>query len=44
MYSHGMRFIAALWDPELTRAARIEKAGAPVAWPQIDSRSIYPED
>ncbi len=41
---HGIRFIAALWDPELTREARIEKAGAPVAWPQIESRSIYPED
>ncbi len=41
---HGMRFIAALWDPELTREARIEKAGAPVAWPQIESRSIYPDD
>ena len=40
---HCMRFIAALWDPALDRAARIEKAGAPVAWTQIDSHSIYPE-
>ena len=40
---HCMRFIAALWDPELHREARIEKAGAPVAWTQIESRSINPE-
>lgn len=40
---HCMRFIAALWDPELLREARIEKAGAPVAWTQIESRSINPE-
>jgi 3-oxoacyl-[acyl-carrier protein] reductase len=40
---NGMRFIAALWDPELDRAARIETAGAPVAWPQIESRSIHPD-
>ncbi len=40
---NGMRLIAALWDPELGREARIEQAGAPVAWPQIESRSIYPD-
>jgi 3-oxoacyl-[acyl-carrier protein] reductase len=40
----GMRFIAALWDPELDREARIEKAGAPVAWPQLESSAIYPDD
>ena len=40
---HCMRFIAALWDPELHREARIEKSGAPVAWTQIESRSINPE-
>ncbi len=38
-----MRFIAALWDPELEREARIENAAAPIAWTQIESRSIYPE-
>ncbi len=41
---NGMRLIAALWDPELEREARIQQAGAPVAWPQIESRAIYPDD
>ncbi len=40
---NGMRFIAALWDPELAREARIDKAGAPVAWPQLESRAIIPD-
>jgi 3-oxoacyl-[acyl-carrier protein] reductase len=40
---NGMRFIAALWDDALEREARIERAGAPVAWPQIESRAIYPD-
>ncbi len=40
---NGMRFIAALWDADLPREARIEKAGAPAAWTQIDSLAIYPE-
>ena len=40
----GMRFIAALWDPKLDREARMEQAGAPLAWSQIESRSIYPDD
>ena len=40
---NGMRFIAALWDPELDLDARIEQAGAPVAWSQIESRAIHPD-
>ncbi len=40
---NGMRFIAALWDPELDREARIETAGAPVAWPQLGSQAIFPD-
>ncbi len=40
---NGMRFIAALWDPDLPRAERIEKAGAPAAWPQLGTQAIYPE-
>ncbi len=40
---NGMRFIAALWDPDLAREARIEQAGAPVAWSQIESRAIHPD-
>ena len=38
----GMRFIAALWDESLPRDERIERAGAPTAWPQIKSVAIYP--
>lgn len=41
---NGMRFLAALWDPDLPRDERIEKAGAPVAWPQLGTQSIYPEE
>ncbi len=40
---NGMRFIAALWDLELDLDARIEQAGAPVAWSQIESRAIHPD-
>jgi 3-oxoacyl-[acyl-carrier protein] reductase len=39
----AMRFVAALWDDSLDRDARIEKAGAPVAWTQIPSVAIYPD-
>ncbi len=41
---NGMRFRAALWEPDLPRDERIEKAGAPVAWPQLGSQSIHPEE
>ena len=41
---NGMRFIGALWDPDLALDARSQAAGAPVAWSQIESRSIYPGD
>jgi 3-oxoacyl-[acyl-carrier protein] reductase len=40
---NGMRFLAALWDPSLPRDERIEKAGAPVAWPQLGAQAIQPE-
>lgn len=40
---NGMRFIAALWDESLPRDARIERAGAPAAWPQLPSKAIWPE-
>jgi|MGYP006153214077 3-oxoacyl-[acyl-carrier protein] reductase len=40
----NMRFIAALWDDALPHEERIERAGAPVAWAQIPSKSIYPDD
>ena len=39
---NGMRFIALRWDSSLDRAARIEAAGAPVAWPQLGAQSVQP--
>ena len=39
----GMRFIALRWDPALPRAARIQAAGAPVAWPQLGAQSVQPD-
>lgn len=41
---NAMRFIAALWDPDLPRDERIEKAGAPAAWTQLGLQAIYPDD
>ncbi len=39
---NGMRFIAARWDHSLSRDERIARAGAPVAWPQVNSPTIRP--
>ncbi len=39
----AMRFIAALWDESLPRDMRIDKAGAPAAWTQIQSVAIHPD-
>ena len=39
----GLRFIALRWDPSLEREARIERASAPVAWPQLGAQSVQPE-
>lgn len=39
---NATRFIAAQWDESLPRAARIAKAGAPVAWPQLGAQAIIP--
>jgi 3-oxoacyl-[acyl-carrier protein] reductase len=41
---NSMRFRAALWDAGLDRDARIDKAGAPVAWTQLGAQAIYPDD
>ena len=41
---NSMRFRAALWDASLDRDARIDKAGAPVAWTQLGAQAIYPDD
>ncbi len=40
---NGMRFIALQWDPALPREERIEKAGAPAAWPQLGAQSVQPD-
>ena len=40
---NGMRFVAALWDESLPPDERIARAGAPVAWPQVNSISQRPE-
>lgn len=40
---NGMRFIAIRWDPGLPRDERIERAGAPVAWPQLGAQSVQPD-
>ena len=39
---NGRRFIAYDWDETLPIEERLEKAGAPAAWPQIPSKAIYP--
>ena len=41
---NGMRIIAARWDPALDMAARLEKAAAPVAWPQLGAQAVNPRD
>ncbi len=40
---NGLRFIALRWDSSLDRALRIERASAPVAWPQLGAQSVQPE-
>lgn len=37
---NGRRFIAANWDEELPIEQRLEKAGAPAAWPQLGQQAI----
>ena len=39
---NGRRFIAYFWDESLPVEERLEKAGAPAAWPQIPSKAVYP--
>lgn len=40
--TNGMRFIARLWDEGLPIDQRLEKAGAPAAWPQLGVQNISP--
>ena len=39
---NGRRFIAFNWDESLPLEERIEKAGAPAAWPQLGQQSRRP--
>ena len=40
--TNGQRFIAYDWDENLPIEQRLEKAGAPAAWPQLGNQSINP--
>ena len=40
--TNGQRFIAYDWDESLPIEQRLEKAGAPAAWPQAAKKSIIP--
>ncbi len=39
---NGRRFIARNWDESLPIEERLEKAGAPAAWPQLGQQSVAP--
>ena len=39
---NGQRFIAFNWDESLPIDQRLEKAGAPAAWPQLGAQAITP--
>ena len=37
----GQRFIGYYWDEDLPVDERLEKAGAPAAWPQLGAQAIH---
>ena len=39
----GQRFIGHYWDESLPLEERIERAGAPAAWPQLGAQSVRPD-
>ena len=39
---NGQRFIGYYWDESLPLEERIERAGAPVAWPQLGAQAVRP--
>ena len=39
---NGQRFIGYYWDESLPIEERIERAGAPAAWPQLGAQSVRP--
>lgn len=40
---NGRRFIAYYWDESLPLEERLEKSGAPAAWPQLGGHAIVPD-
>ena len=41
----GRRFIAALWDPQLSAEQAAEKSGAPIGWPELAAATVvWPDD
>ena len=40
--TNGQRFIAYHWDENLPIKQRLEKSGAPAAWPQLGNQTIAP--
>ena len=41
---NGQRFIGYYWDESLPLEERIQRAGAPAAWPQLGAQSVRPAD
>ena len=39
---NGMRFIGYYWDESLPLEERIQRAGAPAAWPQLGAQAVRP--
>ena len=39
---NGMRFIGYYWDESLPMEERIQRAGAPAAWPQLGAQAVRP--
>ncbi len=40
---NGQRFIGYFWDESLPLEERIERAGAPAAWPQLGAQAVRPD-
>jgi NAD(P)-dependent dehydrogenase (short-subunit alcohol dehydrogenase family) len=38
----GMRFVAAHWDASLAPADAVERAGAPIGWPDLAQNPVWP--
>ena len=40
---NGRRIIAYYWDESLPLSERLEKCGAPAAWPQLGLQAVHPD-